>query len=102
MAGGCQSQPAENDLRDILRYTTRQWGAAQARAYARRIEDAAADLAAGRGVFKDWGEVLNDLRVKAFGSHYIFGIHRTERPALILAILHERMDLMARLQDRLN
>ena len=89
-------------MRDIVRHTTRQWSAAQARTHAQRIDDAAADLAAGRGVFKDWGTVLSGLRVKAVGSHCIFGIYRPERPALILAILHERMDLMARLRDRLN
>ncbi|WP_341644424.1 type II toxin-antitoxin system RelE/ParE family toxin [Thauera sp. SDU_THAU2] len=96
------SQEAATDLRQILNYTTRQWGAAQARAYARQIDDAVAALAAGQGPFKDWGEVLDGLRVKAVGSHYIFGIWRGDHPALILAILHERMDLMARIKARLR
>lgn len=42
------------------------------------------------------------LRVKQAESHYIFCLARTGRPALILAILHERMNLMARLKRRLG
>jgi plasmid stabilization system protein ParE len=95
------TREAEAELREIVRYTTRRWGAAKARAYARQIDDAAAALAAGQGVFKDWGELLPGLRVKAAGSHFVFCAHRTESPTLVLAILHQRMDLMTRLKDRL-
>ncbi len=33
--------------------------------------------------------------------HYIFCMIRETQPALIIAILHERMDLMSRLKDHL-
>lgn len=92
---------AQAELREIVRYTAQQWGAAQAKAYARQIDEAAAELATGQGVFKDWGAVLPGLRVKAAGSHFVFCVLRPGQPALVLAILHERMDLMARLQHRL-
>lgn len=52
-----------SELREMVRYTAQQWGAAQARSYAHLIDVAAT--------------------------------------ALVLAILHQRMDLMARLQRRL-
>lgn len=96
------SERADADLREITRYTRKHWGPAQARTYARQIDAAASEVAQGQGVFKDWSTVLPDLRVKAVGSHCIFCLPRPGRPALILAILHERMDLMARLQDRLR
>lgn len=96
------ARQATADLRDIARYTARQWGAAQARAYAQQIDDAAAALAQGRGAYKDWSAVLEGLRVKAVGSHYLFGVHRADRPMLILAVLHEPMELMARIKDRLG
>jgi len=95
------SAQADADLRAILRYTQRKWGAAQAHTYARQIDDAATALAAGQGPFKDWGHVLPGLRVKSVGSHCLFGVHQPGRPLLVLAILHERMDLLARLQARL-
>ena len=34
--------------------------------------------------------------------HYAFALPREGAPALIVAILHERMDLMTRLAERLN
>ena len=92
---------AQAELRAIVRYTAQQWGAAQARDYAGLIDTAATDLATGRGLFKDWDSVLPGLRVKAAGSHFVFCMLRPGKPALVLAILHQRMDLMARLQRRL-
>lgn len=93
---------AQAELSEIVRYTAQQWGAAQARAYARQIDEAAEDLALGQGVFKDWSAVLPGLRVKAVGSHFVFCVVRPGKLALVLAILHQRMDLMARLKGRLG
>ncbi len=56
----------------------------------------------GWGVFKDWSEVLPGLRVQAVGRPFIFCLPRPGQPALVIAIFHERMDLMARLQGRLQ
>lgn len=95
------AREAQAELREIVRYSAQQWGAAQARAYARQIDEAATVLATGQGVFKDWGTVLPGLRVKAAGSHFVFCVLRPGKPALVVAILHQRMDLMARLQRRL-
>jgi plasmid stabilization system protein ParE len=44
---------AQGELREIVRYTAKQWGAAQARDYAGLIDAAATDLATGRGLYKD-------------------------------------------------
>jgi plasmid stabilization system protein ParE len=62
------SLEAQAELREIVRHTARQWGAAQARSYARQIDEAAGDLATGEGFFKDWGQLLPGLRVKAAGQ----------------------------------
>ena len=34
--------------------------------------------------------------------HYIFCLQRDDAPALVVAILYERMDLMRRVADRLK
>ena len=47
------TRQAEAELREIVRYTTHQWGVAQAGAYTRQIDTVASALAAGQGVFKD-------------------------------------------------
>jgi plasmid stabilization system protein ParE len=46
--------------------------------------------------------LLPGLRVAACGRHLIFLMPRPDAPALVLAILHERMDILARLSSRLE
>lgn len=48
------------------------------------------------------GEVYPGLRLAHCGHHYIFCLPREDAPALIVAVLHERMDLMLRLAARLQ
>ena len=96
------AKAAAADLRAIARYTIDQWGEPQARRYLRQLEAASAAVATGRGVSKDLSAALPGLRSVQSGSHFIFCLPRDGQPALILAVLHERMDLMSRLKDRLK
>jgi plasmid stabilization system protein ParE len=93
---------AETDLRAIIRYTRKRWGDDQVRRYVREPEAGINRLAKVEGVYSDLGEIHPDLRVSHCGHHYIFCLPRTDAPSLIVAILHERMDLMARIADRLR
>lgn len=93
---------AAADIRSITRYTVEKWGDAQCRAYIAKIEQAASEVAIGQGVFKDMSSLLPGLRMKAAGQHYIFCASQTSGPAQILAVLHEKMDLMVRLKNRLE
>jgi plasmid stabilization system protein ParE len=61
-----------------------------------------ANLAEGKGPFKDMSALYPALRMARCQHHYVFCLPRENAPALIVAILHERMDLMKRLVDRLN
>lgn len=92
---------AEADLRDITHYTVAQWGTEQCRTYIAALEEKVEALARGQGVFKDISSLLSGLRVATCGKHYIFCLPRPDGPALILAILHERMDILAHLKSRL-
>lgn len=93
---------AEADLRGIIRYTREEWGTAQARAYVAKLKTGIACVAAGQGVFKEMDALYSALRMARCEHHYVFCLPREHAPALIVAIFHERMDLMARLADRLN
>ena len=89
-------------MRGIIRYTRKQWGVAQVRHYIAQLEQGIARLAAGQGAFKDISALYPALRMARCEHHYIFGLPRDDAPTLIVAIFHERMDVMARLADRLN
>lgn len=93
---------AESDLRSVIRYTHAQWGAAQVRWYISALERGFAKLAEGKGPFKDMRALYPALRMARCEHHYVFCLLREDAPALIVAIFHERMDLMKRLAGRLN
>ncbi len=90
------------DLVEITRHTKAQWGEAQCRSYIRQLEKAATALAKADGVFKDLSSLHPQLRMARCGRHYIFCLPRAGALPVILAILHERMDITARLRNRLG
>lgn len=93
---------AEADIRSIVRYTRRQWGDAQVRTYMARLDAGLVRLAAGQGAYRDLSEIHAGLRMARCEHHNAFCLVRKDSPALIIAILHERMDLIQRLADRLE
>jgi toxin ParE1/3/4 len=93
---------AEADLRGIIRYSREAWGDAQARRYIGELERGIARLAAGEGAFRDMSALYATLRMGRCKHHYVFCLPRADDPALIVAIFHERMDLMVRLAARLK
>ena len=96
------TRSAQADLQQVVRYTQREWGTAQCRAYIERLEAAATELALGQGRFRQRDDLLPGLRLRLEGHHYVFCLPQTEGPAVVLAILHERMDLITRLKERLD
>ncbi len=93
---------AEADLRGIVRNTRKEWGDAQVRRYVTGLERGMSRLVAGQGAFKDMSALYPALRMARCEHHYVFCLLRENAPALIVAIFHERMDLMTRLAARLN
>lgn len=92
---------AEADLRGIVRYTREAWGEAQARGYATQLERSVEAVASGQGAFRDMSALYPGPRMARCEHHFIFVLPRDGAPALVVAILHERMDLMVRMQERL-
>jgi len=72
------------------------WGNAQCRSYVAQREAAATETAPCQGTFGSRDDLLPGLRVRRAGQHFLFCLPRGNQPALILAILHERMDIIAR------
>lgn len=99
--GYALTQAAEADIRGIIRHTRKAWGDAQVRRYIAKLEQSMVRLAVGQGPFMDMSALYPALRMVHCEHHYVFCLPQGRAPALIVAILHERMDLMARLADRL-
>ena len=95
------TEAAEADLRGSIRYTRKHWGDVQVRSYVADLEQGLGCLVKGEGAFKELDALHPGLRMARCRHHYVFCLPRKDAPALIVALLHERMDLMARVADRL-
>lgn len=93
---------AEAELRSIIRYTRNQWGDQQARAYLKELTHGFERVASTTSRAKDLSALYPELRMSRCGHHYLFCLPQDHAPSLIVAIFHERMDLMARLADRIG
>jgi toxin ParE1/3/4 len=94
---------AEDDLKDIARYTLRQWGKNQSLHYANLLETCFLELADGTHLSSPFSERYPQIRVtRSEEHHYIFYIHPEGKRPCIIAVLHERMDKVARLKNRLD
>lgn len=90
------------DLLDIARYTLETWGLEQAERYESLLESHFQDLARGEARTKVPIDSRPELTSSRCEHHYVFALVRDGLPPLIVAVLHEKMDLMARLRDRLE
>ncbi|GBR01665.1 type II toxin-antitoxin system RelE/ParE family toxin [Acetobacter oeni] len=92
---------AEADLRGIIRYTRSQWGDEQLRRYIDTLEHTLVGVARGLGTYRPMESIAPDLRMVRCEHHFVFCLPRPNASALIIAIFHEGMDLMAPLAERL-
>lgn len=96
------SDAAAEDWHNIVNYTLTQHGETQTRKYMAALEKGIEKMALGDLPDKNWDDLYPALRSTHCEHHYIFGVIRTDAPMLVIAILHERMNLMTQLQKRLN
>lgn len=93
---------AEEDMRAIVRYTIDTWGVEQAEQYGALLSKRFQEIAQGIITPRIFLNRRPDLLFTHCGHHYIFYWQPKGRlKPIILAVLHERMDLMQRLQNRL-
>ncbi|RFC61843.1 type II toxin-antitoxin system RelE/ParE family toxin [Fulvimarina endophytica] len=90
---------AEEDLRGIWRYTQETWGLDHAETYFDRIEACCEAVGDGRARSKTLSGLPDSIHIYRCEHHYLVFLNES-RP-VIIAILHERMDFMRRLKDRL-
>ena len=93
---------AEGDLREIIRYTLETWGEQQALHYAGMLEKRFYEIASKTAIVWNFSNRYPEVMVNRCEHHYIFYIASPSQKPSIFAILHERMDLLQRLKDRLG
>ncbi len=102
MANYEKSEEALLDWREIIEYTINRFGEQQALKYSASLITCIESMTSGNQYFKVIDVNGRKVGVKHCHKHYIFALIRENRPLLVFAIFHERMDLMVRLKNRLN
>ena len=92
---------AAEDLLGVAKYTIETWGFEQAQRYEAALEASFAAIAESKAGSKVFIKTRPELRVTRCEHHYIFHLEREKEPPLILAVLHENMDLITRIKKRL-
>jgi len=93
---------AEEDLKDIARYTLKQWGKQQSVHYASLLGNHFRAVASGSVRSHAVSAVNPLLKVSRCEHHYVFYLSRDKQVPVIIAVLHERMDMLQRLKNRLD
>lgn len=101
LAGYRLTSEAASDIKGILDYTLDRWGAEQADKYVLQIEQCLHGLVSGQRSGKQFGDALPEIQVFRCEHHYIFYSIQDDLLAVV-AILHEAMDLLARLRERME
>jgi len=102
MAEYALEDEAEHDLLEIGRYTVRTWSLEQAVCYLSALEDHFTSIASNDALEKAVFKHRDDFRVSRCRHHYVFFVREDGESVVILAVLHENMDLIARFRERLE
>ncbi len=92
---------AESDLDKVLQYSFERFGENQMLKYNAQLMSCFDEISKISGHYKKIERKGKTLRSLHCPKHYIFALERGDQPLLIIAILHERMDLTIRIQNRL-
>lgn len=93
---------AEEDLKDIARYTLKEWGKKQSLQYASHLEKRFLEIVDRTSFSRAFSELFPQIQVTRCEHHYIFYIYPEGKRPCIIAVLHERMDSVARIKNRLD
>lgn len=93
------SRLADYDLNEIWRYTHQHFGQRQASRYLRQLARRFEALAKKPGLGKQRDDLAAGLRCFHEGRHLIVYTRLDEQRIAIVRVLHDRMDVAARLNE---
>ena len=96
------TEEADADIQAIARYTISKWGIEQTRRYEALLEKHLQAIGQRTVRARVFLNHRPELLVSRVGHHYVFHQVRKNQCPLILAVLHENMDLINRVGDRLD
>ncbi|MCU7919276.1 MAG: type II toxin-antitoxin system RelE/ParE family toxin [Candidatus Thiodiazotropha sp. (ex Epidulcina cf. delphinae)] len=95
------TEDAEQDLREVARYTLNQWGKEMLRQYRNGLKETFKAIAANDVPKRAFSKTFPNLMVTKYRYHYIFYLIDSLPKPVIIGVIHERRDTVSRLGERL-
>ena len=96
------TRDAENDLREVARYTLSSWGASTLKTYRKGLVKTFNDLSGNKSVGRHFSRRFPQLLVTRHRYHYIFYVVDTAEKPVVIGVIHEKRDIVNRLAERLG
>lgn len=96
------SKDAENDLKEVARYTRKHWGQEQLYKYRDGLKGTFNAIGSKTVNARQFSSKYPQLRVTKYRYHYIFYIEEGMDKPVIIGVIHEKMDVVNRLASRLG
>jgi toxin ParE1/3/4 len=95
------TEDAEQDLREVARYTLNRWGKEILQQYRNGLKATFEAIVANDVPVSSFSRTFPDLLVTKYRHHYIFYLKKSLPKPVIVGVIHERRDIVNRLSERL-
>ncbi len=96
------TRDAEQDLQNIANYTVKKWGVKALKTYHDGLGTTFNAIGSRDIVTRQFSDVLPHVFVTKFKYHFIFYLSKPNIKPVIIGVIHERMDIVNRLNSRLT
>jgi len=96
------SKDAENDLREIVQYTLKEWGESAFVKYKSGLSKKMNDIGNKGVVERRFSKTYPQLLVTKYRFHYIFYLADNLDKPIIIGVIHEQRHIVNRLKNRLG
>ena len=93
---------AVRDLEGIFDYTIDHWGVEQAHRYKGKLTKHVHNISNNQIKTRSFLKNTPEIKVSKCEYHYIFHLNRKNNKPLIIAILHEKMNTISQVKNRLD
>ena len=94
------TKASRKDLKDIWRYTYKNWGEKQADSYLLGIQSTCVELSKSPTIGRLFHDLEVEVRVYRYKKHYIFYFEK-DISIKIIAVIHEKMDVIRKIPWRI-
>ena len=96
------TKDTEKDLREVARYTLKQWGKAMLQEYRGGLKKTFEDIGKNNIINRQFSDNFPELLVTKYKHHFIFYLTEGMKKPVIVGVIHERRSLVKHLTGRLT